>query len=313
MKYYLSIILATTGFFVFGQNSNFNSQRNWSLNKRELLIQAGATQFLGDLGGKDKIGKDYSLADIDFPSTGVNLGVGYRLRFHPHFATTTMLNVGLLRGNDANTKEMYRNARNLSFRSPIVNLNQRIEWIVLSNEKYGKRYFISGMKGFREHQEQIYLFTGIGIAYFNPQAKYNGSWTSLRPLSTEGQGLPGGPEKYKPYTATIPFGVGFRMSLVGMWRIGIEATYVKTFSDYIDDVHGTYYDPAVLASQVGADAAHLSNPSTNPSWFEPGSKRGDKQNDAYFYLNVTLYKNITYKNYSQRSKKIRYKGGRAKF
>ena len=42
---------------VFGQHANFNSQKNWSLQKHELQIGVGATQFLGDLGGSANIGK----------------------------------------------------------------------------------------------------------------------------------------------------------------------------------------------------------------------------------------------------------------
>lgn len=278
------------------------------------MFQAGVTQFLGDLGGKDRIGKDYSLADLNLKSTSLNLGVGYRYRFHRYFATTSLLNFGLIKGDDALTKEPIRNARNLSFRSVLVNFNQRIEFIAFANESVGSRYKISGIKGAKAHNEQIYLFTGIGIAYFNPQAKYNGSWTNLRPLSTEGQGLEGGPKKYLPVTATIPFGVGFRMGLSSNWRIGIEATYVKTFSDYLDDVSGVYYDPAILAAQVGPASAHLSNPSKTPSMFEPGSQRGDKKDkDAYFYLNLTVSKNITYVNHNAKYKVKSYKYRRSKF
>ena len=135
----------------------------------------------------------------------------------------------------------------------------------------------------------------------------------LLPLSTEGQGLDGGPGKVLGLTATVPFGIGARMGLGKMWRIGIEATYVKTFSDYIDDVHGTYYDPAILAAQIGPEAAFLSNPATqNTTWFGAGQQRGDKQNDAYFYLNIVAARNITYKNYAKRNKMNRW-SGRYKF
>jgi len=34
----------------FGQHTNFNTQRNWSLNKKDLVLGFGATQFTGDLG-----------------------------------------------------------------------------------------------------------------------------------------------------------------------------------------------------------------------------------------------------------------------
>ena len=41
------------------------------MHKKELQIGFGATQFNGDLGGAEGIGRDYSLKDINWPSTGV--------------------------------------------------------------------------------------------------------------------------------------------------------------------------------------------------------------------------------------------------
>jgi hypothetical protein len=146
MRYFLIFCLALSTLVSWSQSSNFNSAKNWKMNRKEFILQAGATQFLGDLGGRDQIGTDYSLVDIDFPSTSLNVGVGYRMRFAPHFATTTLLNVGLLRGSDAETGDPDRNARNLAFRAPVVNLNQRLEWLIFVNEKYGKRYNMKGMK-----------------------------------------------------------------------------------------------------------------------------------------------------------------------
>lgn len=295
MKYTTLAIITLAANFAFAQPTNFNTQRNWSMNKKELLFGLGATGFLGDLGGANQVGTDYSIKDLDLPSTGFGGLIGFRYRFHPYYATTTTLNIGMVRGDDAKTADLIRNSRNLHFRSPIINLSQRFEIILLANEKIGRRFNIPGLKGFKDHNEQFYLFGGIGITYFNPKAKYNGSWTALRPLSTEGQGLPDGPGEYLPVTATVPLGVGVRMGINRFWRVGLEATYVKTFSDYIDDVSGSYYDPAILQSQKGDAAAYLSNPaSANAIWFSPGDQRGDKQNDAMFFVNVTVYRNITY-------------------
>lgn len=302
------LLLCTTT--VLAQHTNFNTQRNWSLNKKEIMFGFGGTQFLGDLGGRNQIGKDYSLADLDLPSTSLGGMIGFRYRFHPYWATTSSLNVGLLKGNDALTDEIVRESRNLHFKSIVVEFHQRIEVILLANEKFGNRYALSGHRTkAKNHNEQLYLFTGVGISYFNPKAEFNGDWVELRPLSTEGQGLIDGIAKTSPVTATIPFGIGFRWGLSRMWRMGIEATYVKTFSDYIDDVHGVYYDQSLLAAQVGAEAAYLSNPATqNTNWFGTGQQRGDKQKDAYFYLNMTFARNLTYKNYAQQRKMYKWKG-----
>lgn len=315
MKYLLTLLLVTASVITYGQHTNFNTQRNWSLNKKEVMFGIGATQFLGDLGGRDQIGKDYSLVDMDFPSTGVGGMLGYRYRFHPYWATTTSFNIGLLRGDDALTNEIIRESRNLHFRSIVIELHQRLEVIVLANEKFGNRYSLSKhSKKMKNHNEQLYLFGGIGVSYFNPKARYNGEWTALRPLKTEGQGMPDGAKETLPVTITIPLGIGFRWGISKMWRMGIEATYVKTFSDYIDDVHDVYYDRDALATNVGSEAAYLSNPSTeNTTWFEAGQQRGDKdQNDAYFYLNLTFARNITYKDYAKQ-RRVNKWNGRYKF
>ena len=275
------------------------------------MFGIGGTQFLGDLGGRDQIGKGYSLADLDWPSTGVGGMLGYRYRFHPYWATTTSFNIGLLRGDDALTNEIIRNSRNLHFRSIIIELSQRLEIIVLANEKVGNRYNLSGhSKKMKNKNTQLYLFGGIGVSYFNPKARYNGKWVALRPLKTEGQGLPGGIKQNLPVTLTIPLGIGYRWGISKMWRMGIEATYTMTFSDYIDDVHDVYYDRNLLAAQVGTDAAYLSNPSNqNSTWFGAGQQRGDKdEDDAYFYLNLTFIRNVTYKDYAKQRKMNRWKG-----
>lgn len=311
MRYLSTLTILFTVTVTFAQHTNFNTQRNWSLNKKEILFGIGATQFTGDLGGRNQIGKDYSLRDIDIQSTGIGGMIGFRYRFHPFWATTTTLNGGLLRGNDAFTNEVIRESRNLHFRSLYFELQQRIECIVYSNEKFGARYRLPGHKGFKDHNQQIYLFTGVGASYFNPKAQYNGSWTALRPLGTEGQGLADGPKKYLPVTATIPFGIGVRFGLGRMWRIGVEATYVKTFTDYIDDIHGTYVDPSLLSTPA---AQYLSNPANNnTAWFAPGQQRGDKNNDAYYNLNLVVYRNITYKDYAKQRKAYHWNKGRYKF
>jgi hypothetical protein len=311
MKYIFTLLLLLLSLVSFAQHTNFNTQRNWSLNKKEIMFGFGATQFTGDLGGNDQIGIDYRLKDIDLPSTSIGGMIGYRFRFHPYWATSTTLNIGCLKGDDALTNEVIRESRNLSFRSIYFELQQRIEFIILANEKFGARYSVPGHIGFKNHNEQVYLFTGVGASYFNPKAQYNGSWVALDPLNTEGQGMTGGAKETLPVTATIPFGIGMRFGVGRMWRFGLEFSYIKTFSDYIDDVHGVYYDPSLLGS---ASAQYLSNPSNNnTNWFAPGQQRGDKQNDAYYTANFVVQRNITYKDYAKQRRGYKWSRGRYKF
>jgi hypothetical protein len=298
-------------FSAYSQHTNFNTQRNWSLNKKDLLIGFGATQFTGDLGGRNRIGTDYSLADIDFPSTSFNFMLGYRYRFHPYFATTTSFNIGRVKGDDALTNEIVRESRNLHFRSILIEFSQRLDIILYANEKFGARYNLPGHNGAKNHNEQIYLFAGVGGCYFNPEAMMNNKWYKLDPLNTEGQGMDGGARETLPFTVTVPMGIGLRMGLGRMWRIGIEASYVKTFSDYIDDVSTVYYNPQSLSS---AEAQYFSNPSvSNVNWFAPGQQRGDKQKDAYYHLNMVVARNITYKDYAKQRRSYKYPKGRYKY
>jgi len=295
-----SAILFIVPIISLAQSSNYNTQKNWAMNKKEIAIGIGATGFLGDLGGSDQIGTYYNPKDIDLNSTQLGGALSYRYRFHPNFATSTMVNAGVLKGSDAMTDERIRNMRNLNFRSLFVMISQRFEIILLANERVGRKHQFSRSGGFLEHNEQLYLIGGIGAMYFNPKAMYQGQWVALHGMHTEGQGLAEGPAEYKRVTATIPLGIGFRMGMSRLWRVGLEVTYVKTFSDYIDDVHGNYYDPAVLESHYGASSAYLSNPSDTPEAFNPGSQRGGKQKDAFFYVNVMFTRNITYSAASKR-------------
>ena len=284
-------------FSLRGQHANFNSQRNWSLHKKELQIGVGATQFNGDLGGAEGIGRDYSLKDINWPSTGIAFWLGYRQRFHPYFATTTSMCVFNLKGADSLSDNPSRNARNLHFRSLGVEIQQRIEWIFAANEKFGSTYNLPGNYSKKNRSQQYYLFGGIGLCYFNPRAQdADGNWTSLRKLRTEGQDKP-----YSPFTLTLPVGIGFRMGISKMWRVGIELAYVKTFTDYMDDVSGNYADPSTLS----AEGAYFSNPD---SPYGVGDKRGDpNQKDAYYHMNVVFTRNLTYKDYAKQRKKFNLK------
>lgn len=283
-------------------SSNFNTSKNWSMNKKEYYFCVGATQFLGDLGGLDRIGTTKSPVDIDWNMTRFGLGGGYRLRFRPMWSWSMQLYGGLVQGDDANTNEIIRRSRNLSFRSPVVELSNRIEVIVFANEKLGARYKIQGLRGFRNNYELIYLFTGLSGVFFNPQAKIDGSWVNLRPLRTEGQGLIGGPERfdpmetYKRISLAIPFGIGFKYGIGRYWRMGLEIIYNKTFTDYMDDVSTDYYDPTVLATEIGGNSPYASNPAIeNHSWFKPGQQRGNPEDyDAYLFTNITIMRNITY-------------------
>ena len=309
----ICLSLLTTWVVEAQMASNFNSNNNWSRHKKEIFFAVGATQFLGDLGGRDQIGTNFSPMDIDWAATRYGAGGGFRYRFHPMFATTSQLYFGMVSGDDANTDETIRRSRNLSFRSPIIELSQRIDFILLANEKVGARHSRQGLIGARHKADQLYLFAGIGGFFFNPQMNINGTWTNLRPLRTEGQGLPGGADEYSRISVSMPMGIGGRLGLGQFWRVGMEISWHKTFTDYIDDVSTDYYDPNVLANEIGPEAAYASNPAIeNQHWFAPGQQRGSPDdNDSYILMNIVVSRNITYPK-PKGGRRVRWKG-RTKF
>ena len=49
------------------------------------------------------------------------------------------------------------------------------------------------------------------------------------------------------------------MGLNRVWRLQFELSYTKTFTDYLDDVSGVYFDNEVIRDEVGNVAAELAD------------------------------------------------------
>lgn len=155
---------------------------------------------------------------------------------------------------------------------------------------------------------QPYLMVGVGGMHFNPKGTLTKNyetgykeWVELRPLHTEGQNFdkPGYPAAYNQFAMVIPAGIGFRFDLGQGLGLGLEYVTRYAFTDYLDDVSGTYVDP------LRFDIAFL-NEGSKPSQakvmadktFElaPGSKhaageyRGDPNNkDMYSTISLNFF------------------------
>ena len=173
----------------------FASKNAWKKQRHEIFLGFGATNFLGDLGGRNQIGTHYSYADLNFVLTRPSATFGYRYRISQNWGWRTDFNFMRLWGKDALTQEKYRNNRNLSFRTNIFELSTNIEYAFFKN-KGGNRYGFKNTfrRRFKSKNHYFYVSAGIGVFWFNPKAEYQGVWYALQPLSTEGEGLPGGPK-----------------------------------------------------------------------------------------------------------------------
>jgi hypothetical protein len=202
-----------------------------SVNYFSAGINAGATNYMGDIDD-----------DLTPKFTKPGVGIFGMYRFHPHMSARLQIFQGWAGADDEKSSDASRSLRNLSFRTGITEASAHIVYEFFGNTRkyiYRPRY-------------TPYLFAGIGMFYFNPQAQLMGNWENLQPLGTEGQFLPvdkNYPEPYKLIQFTIPFGGGLRYRLNRKMDIYLETGVRKTFTDYLDDVSGVYPDMDALLAQ----------------------------------------------------------------
>ena len=271
--------------------------------RHEVSIGGGASNFLGELGGRDMVGSGF-LWDLDFAKTSYVGQFSYMYYAMSKLAIRGNLCVSKVSGDDALTEEFFRNNRNLNFESMIIEGGLFME-VHLKHERTGNRYNLRSPAGRYLGMKNpigigIYMFTGVSGFYFNPVGQSpDGIKYKLKPLKTEGQGLPGGADPYSGISAAIPVGFGFRKAFSGNAGLKFEASYRFTFTDYIDDVSTVYYNNDALASLVSPTAAMMADPSKGgvlpwlPSltYTETGYQRGNEaDNDGYMFVTLSAYK-----------------------
>ncbi|MBI3521203.1 MAG: hypothetical protein HY062_17815, partial [Bacteroidetes bacterium] len=269
----------------------------WKKYRKELIVGVGASAFLGDLGGRNRTGTDYSPADLEIAMTRPAISAAFRYKLTKNINWHSSFNYLLLAGDDKLTTEVYRNNRNLNFKSNVFEVATRIEFGISSFKRTGV-YSLRRSLGrtSRPRTYELIGFVGVGGFYFNPKGKdQSGTYVALQPLHTEGQGLPGGPKQYKKVSVSIPIGLAFHAIISKYWSVGLEFCYRKTFTDYIDDVSTRYYDKAALTQAYGPVSAAMADPSkgdiagaTSPNADGTGAQRGDKQKDSFASLQITV-------------------------
>lgn len=267
-------------------------------NQYEIIIGGGPTNFLGELGGADNIGTHF-FRDFNLNSTRFCTNAGLRYSMSPSIAVKSMLTYAMVSGSDNLTEEKCRHNRNLSFRSPIIELSLQGEFYFTET---GKKNMVERAKMILRNKRKkfsAYFFSGVGIFYYSPQARYDDKWYDLRKLHTEGQGLPGGPKPYSNFSVCIPVGMGMKYKINDHVSFGAEFGLRKTFTDYLDDVSTRYYNKSVLCKQYGATSAALSDPGLGeiPGATNTSSQRGNpKYKDSYMFLSLNVHYKLLYRN-----------------
>ena len=236
----------------------------------EIGFGPGLSFYGGDVSGL-KFG-DYfnnlSLGGTVFLRTPLNRRLDWRFAFA----------YAPLRGDDAQEGR----PRNLSFRNDLLELSVNVDWnVVAFNTDNGPLTF--------------YLFAGGAVAYHNPKAAFQGTFVELQPLGTEGQGLPGQPQRYSKWQPTIPAGGGLKLPLGPQWALQGEFGGRITFTDYLDDVSTNTIRYDELLAGNGPLAATLNNRQFELDGTEPGATtidpdmpRGNRVRDYYYMGSLTL-------------------------
>lgn len=299
------VILFIITFLAFPKFADAQADR-WKRTRYELVGGVGISAFVGELGGKDSERQGHFLNDFDFMSQRFALSAGMRYKILNPLAVKASLTYGMLAGSDKRTANIYREDRNLSFRTNLWELEAQVEYSIIPepvNYRASRRRKFSLRSTIQK--TNIYVFAGLGLFYYNPKAKDTGEegtgkWVALQPLGTEGQGLMEGRKKYSRIALAFPFGLGVKYPISRSLCAGLEFGPRYTTTDYIDDVSTTYVDNAWLAEKNPqaarmADHSIQTNDDSDPLpyvRYGKGDQRGEsKFNDFYMFTMVS----VTYK------------------
>ncbi|MFN5183452.1 MAG: DUF6089 family protein [Bacteroidota bacterium] len=197
----------------------------------------GASNYLGDIGGKENIRRDF-LADMKMAKTRFAITGFYRYRFRDKFYIKGEMSFIRIAGDDALTTNPGRRYRNFNFTNNIVEMAGTIQWQFAENTDLGGSYRFRNALRF-------YAFTGAALLYHNPKTLSDGKKVAVRKLKTEGQSKP-----YSPVTFAIPVGLGMHYSHGKRHRFGFELNWRTVFTDYLDDIHSFYPDPSKISTET---------------------------------------------------------------
>lgn len=237
-----------------------SSQTFYAVRKERSLILVGGmgtASYFGDL--KDP----GDLIDVK-PS----ISAGLQFYFTNRISVRSELTYYSIKGDDASSSDPSRKDRNLSFKSGNLELNAVgiVDLLPL-----GRRFY-------QRPRINLYGLAGIGVTYMNPKAEYNGEKYALQPLKTEDV-------TYSRIQPVIPYGIGVRIKAGPFFNIGIESTWRKTFTDYLDDVSTVHPDKSGWTDPVRialSDRRVEGNPELSP--YQPGKRRGDPNDDDAYHL-----------------------------
>ena len=262
----LSALLFCIGFSFLTIPQQMNAQTSYGW---EIGFWGGLSSYYGDLNPV-----------FSFRRLGPTAGVFARKNFDGRFCLRFGGSWGNVGGNDATSPNAFEQARNLNFNSNVFEGAVVLEFNFQNFHSRRPR---------EDKPVSPYLLAGFGITHFNPKSEYKGGNYFLRDLGTEGQARG---EEYALVTPAMIAGFGLKIDMNPSWSWNIEISNRFTFTDYLDDVSGTYADYRTVAGYHGDAAGGLSDRSLEVGDVrigERGRQRGNAKNkDMYIFASIGL-------------------------
>jgi hypothetical protein len=286
----------------------FTSNQIFAQGKFEIGFALSTMQYEGEIGGRFP----YIYNDLNNPTSRARIAGGINFGYHltDFISLRGNFNVGSVQAADRLLKPdldpavVYKLTRNLSFRSSIIEAG-------ISGEFYPLPIIFKRW-GQNLGRFNPYIVAGFNVFRFNPRSIYldkTGSfyWVDLKPLRTEGQGMPfaNAPKEYSLTSTSIPLGIGVRFNVNDNVSLALEWMNRTTATDYLDDVSGRYIDNAEFDNFFGAgsvQADQAKQKANFPSWlngvhvngFLPTEPRGSlkKYNDYYYTTSIKMFINL---------------------
>jgi len=182
-------------------------------------------------------GSSVYLGDLDTPSYADKIedlnpayGFFFRQSINGHFNIKLNFIRGTLSAADSLSTLDWQQSRNLSFRTPYSELGAFIEYDLFDVSSPDAQKWWTP-----------FVTVGLGYFHFNPTTILDDDLIDLQTVGTEGQGLPGYPEKYSTNIMSLPFGGGMKVRLTRLISLQAQLVNRVTFNDYIDDVSSRFY------------------------------------------------------------------------
>jgi len=222
----------------------------------------GAAGYMGDLNQNNPL-----------KPSGLSLGIFVQRNFDGYLSAKLNYDFGHIGAADNTSSSPQQRARNLSFTD---NLN---EFSVIGEFNFFKYIPEAGQNRFTP-----FIYAGLGVVGYNPQAVYQGHTYDLRPLITEGESKP-----YSSLAFSVPYGVGVKYNFLGKWNFIADIGYRNPTTDYLDDVSGKYTNRTKLASPIAQALSDRSGELTGVDIGIPGTQRGDlRPKDTYWFINISV-------------------------